>query len=159
MAKGKERKVFQPTRDWYLAREQNRKFEWVAMDDGSEVCVWAATVKDALDLASISKPPPAFANGHDDTDSRALMVQSIISTCHDGEPPDGKRLFSFENLWAIHALTVAEMNRILEAQARTNGTGQEVAERLEGFIGRTMAGDSSTSATGASKSSIGSRKS
>lgn len=157
MAKAKERKVFAPTEQWYLKRESERKFQWVALDDGAEVCVWASRVKEALSVAAGATRPSAFTDGQETIDNQAAMIQSLIISCHDGEPPDGQPVFSLEKLWAIHALSLSEWHNLLSAQAKVNGEG--VADRLGRFIDRAMAEGSAPSATGALKNSPGSRKS
>ena len=134
---GRPRRVFQATPEWRERRSRERPFEWVELDDGQSICVWATRVHEALLIAQGSTLPEAFGP-EQRMDAQAAVMQMFMRTCRDDEPPDGQPVFSMETLWALHDLSMDEWERLTAAQARVNGTG--AAERLVDFTNRTRAG-------------------
>lgn len=146
----RERRVFSVDPEWAEARHTQRAFVWVPMDDGREVCVWAAMVSDSLSIMAATIRPGVFAElGPDEP---AGIRAQIACACHDGEPPRGRRVFADDKIGAIDLLTPAEMQRILFASAQLNGTDPDTMEKVKAFMTRN--GDTSRHplSTGASRS-------
>jgi hypothetical protein len=128
------RRVMALTNDWMLERRK-RRFEWIAMEDGSEACIWSSTVGDTLQvIRAASRPGPLAELGPDE--AMAVRMQIALSL-HDGEPPEGRRIFSDDNLQLVDLLSPREMNLVLLTASRLNGMDQEAMDRLEGFMKRT----------------------
>jgi hypothetical protein len=128
------RRVMALNNEWLVERRK-RRFEWIAMEDGSEACVWSSTVGDTLQvIRSASRPGPLAELGPDE--AMAVRMQIALSL-HDGEPPEGQRIFGDENLSLVDLLSPREMNLVLVTSARLNGMDQEAMERLEAFMKRT----------------------
>ena len=137
------RVVFRPTEEWREKRDRERKFEWVSLDDGSEVCVWANRVREGLAITAASTPPAALG-GDGTPDEQAAMTWTVQLACHTDEPPEGELVFTPATLWAINELSPGEFGRIIAAVLRVNGASPEDAERLQAFTTRTRAARSAS---------------
>lgn len=134
--KGGSRTVFRPTDEWRAQRHKERKFEWVELDDGGSICVWANRVHEGLAIMAGSTRPPEFG-GNGEPDETAAMTWSVQVACHTGEPPDAELTFPVDKLWAIQELSSGEFNRIWDAIKKVNGMDRADTRRLEAFTTRT----------------------
>lgn len=130
----KERRVANITPDWIESRQVDRKFEWVPLDDGTEVCVWSALLGEFLSVVQSATRPGVFAELGPDEES-AIRTQIMVS-CYNGEPPSGERIFDGPKATAISLLSPGEMQRIITTSSRLNGTDQLSKEQIEDFTKR-----------------------
>lgn len=150
-----ERTIFKPTPEWREKRARERRFEWVDLDDGASICVWANRVHEGLQVTAGATVPAAFG-GTGEIDESALQIWTVQVSCRDGEPPDGELIFTPDKLAYIQELSPAEYGRIMAAIMTVNGGSKKEAERLQAFTERIREKTSPSSSTGASKSSVGS---
>jgi hypothetical protein len=135
----RERRVANITPDWVMNRQLGRKFEWVELDDGTEVCVWSALLADFLQVVQSATRPGVFQELGPD-EASAIRVQ-IMTCCYSGEPPEGERIFEGKGE-AIDSLSPGEMQRILTTSSRLNGTDKISKEQIEDFMRRSRGSSS-----------------
>lgn len=127
------RRVMSVDADW-VQKRMRRSHEWITMDDGTEVCVWSTTVGDTLQILQAATRPGAFADLGPD-EAMATRTQIALAV-HNGEPPEGERIFGDDRLPMVDLLSPQEMNRILITAARLNGMDGPALERLRAFMTR-----------------------
>lgn len=134
----KARRVAVITPEWMERRLRDRRFEWVELDDGTEVCVWSSNLGDTLSVIQASARPGVFQELGPD-EASGLRTQIMVS-CYNGEPPVAERVFDGIKAQAIDVLSPNEMHRILTASSRLNGTDQITTEAIEAFMKRNGGG-------------------
>lgn len=132
-AAAKSRRVMSLDGEWVKQR-MNRRFEWIKMDDDSDVCIWSSTMGDTLQIIDASKRMGELSELGPD-ESMAIRFQIALAV-HDGEPPEGQRIFADNTIQLVDLLSPSEMNQILVTSARLNGLDAPSLERLKAFMTR-----------------------
>lgn len=136
----KERKPLRPSAEWAQAKMAARRFKWITLNDGSDICVWATSAGDALDVMAATIRPPGLAEQFGEIDEEASYISQVMACCHTDEPPMGEKTFGPGMAWAVKCLDSDEFKLIMTTFAEVTQTDAASLEHVKAFTKRTEEG-------------------